>query len=376
MNLSAIAFLVATIASVPAASDSVQGIDAKSGRWKIDISGYADLYYQYDFGRPRINGGVNGRWYDIYHNTYRLAAVQLDISHTATEQNPFGFFVSLYGGKNADILASTEPGGIDTYKDFLQAYVTYRIGGKIPTTIDFGKWVSFIGYEGLDSRGQDNYSRSFVFTGLEPSYMTGLRVTSTINSKLTTNAYLYQGFNEVKDSNKNKTVGLGVTYVFTPTFAATLAGYKGIEGSADQNPVGSYGGVGYPTPGESDTTQGNLYFTYTPTAKDKVALDADYASAKGKGHWNGIELIYRHQISANSALAFRAERAQDSDGLRFGVDSLLLHSLTGTYDFSVNKGLLLRFEVRHDFANMGFFNSSSGLKSSRTTLTFAQILKF
>jgi len=345
-------------------------------KWNIDVSGYADLYYQYNPSHPQVNGGVNGRWFDINHNKYTLAAMQLDVSHAPTEKQPFGFFVSLLSGQNADILASTEPGGINTYKNFMQAYVSYMISGRIPTTFDFGKWYSFIGYEGLDSRAQDNYSRSFLFTSLEPDYMTGLRVTSTLSSKLTANAYVYQGYNEVQDSNLGKTVGAALTYAFSPKLTATLQGYYGDEGSDTANQSGSFGGIGFPTPGVSKVGQACLYAVYQPNANDKFAFDSDYASAKGMGNWNGMELIYRRQINDRNALAFRVERAEDTSGLRFLAGPLLLHSLTGTYDYNLSKNALLRFEIRHDFASADFFASSSGPTKQRTTLSFAQIFKF
>jgi len=333
-------------------------------KWKIDISGYADLYYQFDFGRPPVNGGVNGRWYDINHDAYRLAALQLDLLHAPTDRSPFGFFVSLYGGKNADILATTEPGGINTYKDFMQAYVTYRFAGKAPTTIDFGKWYAFIGYEALDSRNNDNYSRSFLFTSLEPDYMTGFRVTTILNPRLTANAYLYQGYNEVQDSNHGKTLGLATTYAFNPKLSATLQGYKGQEGSNIANQSGSFGGIGYPTAGVSDTTQVCLSMTYQPNSRDKFAFDGDYASAKGMGNWNGAEVVYRCQLSTNAAAAVRLEHADDTDGLRFLAGPVLLHSLTETYDYTVSRNVLLRFEFRQDFASKDFVQLVLGFQEA------------
>ncbi|HTQ11843.1 MAG TPA: outer membrane beta-barrel protein [Fimbriimonadaceae bacterium] len=343
--------------------------------WNVDISGYADLYYQYDFGRPAHSGGVNGRWFDINHDEYTLAALQLDLSRAPTAQNPLGFLVSLYAGKNADIVASTEPGGIDTYKNFLQAYASYLVPGKISTTIDFGKWTSFIGYEGFDSRSQDNYSRSFVFTGLEPGYMTGLRTTTVLDPRWTANLYAFQGCNEVQDSNHGKTFGAGVTRSFG-SGSVTLTGYYGDEGSDTQNDSGSYGGIGFPTPGVSKVAQASLYGSWQVNAKDKLAFDAEYASAKGKGNWSGAEIIYRRQIDKRNAAAFRLDHAEDPDGLRFFAGSLGLNSLTGTYDLTLSTNVLFRLELRHDLASNDYFDSASGPKRQRTTITFAQIVKF
>jgi len=340
------------------------------------VSGYVDLYFQHDFGQPRGTAPVNGRWYDTSQGVYRLAAAQVDISRVPVPKRPFGFFVSLYAGPNATTLASTEPGHINTYKDFSQAYVTYLLPTRFPFTLDFGKWYAFVGYEGLDSRTQDNYSRSFTFTSLEPDYMTGFRGTVAVTPKLTLNGYLYQGYNEVKNSNSTIMNGLGAVYAFTDKFSATLQGYYGKESNSVMNESGSFGGIGFPTPGESWVTQGNLVLLYQRNSKDKFAFDGTQARATRKGTWIGGAVYYRRQQDSHNAFCVRVDRASDPNGLRFLGGPLLLHSFTGTYDYSVNNNLTLRFELRHDISDNPFFNSDSGPTTQRTTLTFAQILKF
>jgi Putative beta-barrel porin-2, OmpL-like. bbp2 len=342
----------------------------------VSLSGYVDLYYQADFGHPPHLETETGRWYDINHDSYQFAAAEFDIARTPTHPKPFGFAVTVLEGSNSSILASTEPSGRRSYKDFAQAYVTYLVPVKPVTTIDFGKWYAFVGYEGLDSRSQDNYSRSFTFTSMEPDYMTGFRFTSALTSNLTVNAYLYQGYNEVQNSNSTIMTGAGATYAFTPKLTATLQGYNGKESDDRKNDVGTYGGIGFPTPGASWVTQENLVVVYQQNSRDKFAFDGTYASAVDKGVWNGEAVYYRRQFDSRNAGCLRVERAEDDDGLRFYNGDMTLHSLTGTYDFAVNQYILLRFELRHDVASLPFFDSSNGLAKQRTTLTFAQIIKF
>jgi hypothetical protein len=340
------------------------------------VSGYLDLYYQADLGRPGHLATVNGRWYDINHDSYQLTGAEVDVSRAPTAKRPFGYGLTLLEGSNSSVLAGTEPGGTKSYKDFSQAYVTYLLPVKPTTTLDFGKWYAFVGYEGLDSRTQDNYSRSFTFTSLEPDYMTGFRSITTVNPKLTINGYLYQGYNEVRNSNSTIMTGLGASYAVTSKLTATVQGYNGRESDDRLNDAGTYGGIGFPTPGPSWVTQVNPVLVYQASSKDKFAFDGTYASAVGKGTWNGEAVYYRRQISNREAVGFRGERADDSSGLRFYNGPMLLHSLTGTYDLGVSQYLLLRFELREDFASKGFFDASGGPTRERTTLTFAQIVKF
>lgn len=342
----------------------------------FDVSGYADIYFQYDFGQRHGGNAVNGRWYDTTQGVYKLSAIQVDLSRTPTVKHPVGFMVSLLAGPNATTLAATEPGGINTYKDFAQAYVTLLAPTKFPLTVDFGKWYAFVGYEGLDSRTQDNYSRSFTFTALEPDYMVGLRTTASPTSRLTLYGYLYQGYNEVKNSNSTIMEGLGVTEAFTPKLSATLQGYYGKESNSVMNQSGSFGGIGFPTPGESWVTQGNLVLVYQANSKDKFAFDGTQARATRKGTWIGGAVYYRRQQDSHNAFCVRLERASDPNGIRFLGGPLLLHSVTATYDYTVNKNLTVRLEARHDISDNPFFNADSGPATQRTTLTFAQIIKF
>jgi hypothetical protein len=343
---------------------------------ELKVSGYGDFYYQTDFGRPNKFQQVNGRWYDTAHDQFSVSAVQLDLSLSPTKRHAFGFYVSLLEGPASNILASTEPGHKRSHKDFSQAYLIYDLPTKVPIELDFGKWYAFVGYEGLDSRSQDNYSRSFTFTSLEPDYMMGFRLIATASPRLTLNGYLYQGYNEIKNSNSTTMVGAGATYALSDKLTATLQGYNGKESDDKLNDSGSYGGIGFPTPGASWVTQGNLVLIYQKNSKDKFAFDGTYASAVGKGPWNGQALYYRRQINSRNAACIRVERADDGAGLRFLAGGLLLHSITATYDYAPSANLLLRFELRQDYSNNAFFNAATGLTKQRTTLTFAQIFKF
>jgi hypothetical protein len=145
---------------------------------------------------------------------------------------------------------------------------------------------------------------------------------------------------------------------------------------AKLNDAGSSGGIGLPTPGPSWVTQENLVMVYQANSKDKLAFDETYASAVDKGTWNGQAVYYRRQIESRQAAAVRVERAEDTNGLRFYNGGMLLDSITGTYDYGVSKNLLFRTELRRDISNLPFFNSSSGPAKQRTTLSFAQIVKF
>ncbi|CAN5388572.1 hypothetical protein BH11ARM2_BH11ARM2_23790 [soil metagenome] len=359
----------------------------------FSFSGFLDLYYQYDFGRPgtgdfNTKGGSNGlnfRQFDSSHNSFTLAALQLNAIRKPTAENPWGLTVQLSGGKVADILALTEPAGANSASKFLQqAYVTYA--AKQGLTVDFGKFLTWIGYEGIQSADQDLYSRGFLFYFCQPIYHTGLRASIPIpNSPVTASAYLVNGWNEFEDSNAAKTYGASLGATFGKTSISTNY-LGGNEGSAGVN--------GFVSGGTTNVNLGDLVLVHQLNDKIKLALNADYGTARptdgnalaSHGKFYGIAGYIRGQINPTFAAAVRYEAVNDPDGIRSGINvgtgGARFNSVAGTLDFNLSPESLLRFELRYDYSNRDAFNSSSGAgaalggNSNRTTLTVSHTLKF
>src|SRR4029077_13022323 len=112
----------------------------------------------------------------------------------------------------------------------------------------------------------------------------------------------------------------------------------------------------------------------SPTLKIIGNIDYGNATQSGSsGTWDG-ELVYlQNTFSAKASGTLRFDRFHDSNGLRTG-SPILLHSITATYDYNINKNIFLRAELRHDIADTSAFPTHNGTSSHRTTITFAQIL--
>ena len=343
------------------------------------FAGYVDVYYQYDLGRPDSGDNVNGRGFDIAHNRFRLAVAELDIAKPPTVKNPFGLTLQLYAGKNAELIHLAEPGGKDKYRYVRQAYVSYAPpNSKNAVQFDLGKFDTWIGYEGIDNRSQDQYSRSFNWTYSEPVYETGLRVTGKLSDKLNGSFYIVRGWSEVEDGNGSPSIGVALSYAASPKTTVTLQNHYGDEGSDRVNGAGSYGGIGFPNAGTAKVHLLDLIISHQLTEKTKIALNVDLGNANGSlndGTWNGEVLYIKHQVSPEQAAAFRLERMEDKNGLRAGVP-IQFYSITGNYDWTLHKNAVLRLELRRDFASQAFFNGDNGLQRNRTTLTLGAIVKF
>ncbi len=341
------------------------------------FAGYIDVYYQFDFGRPARGNNVNGRGFDIAHDRIRMASAEIGFSRAPNATSPWGFNLQLYGGKNSELIHLAEPGGSDKYHFIRQAYVTYA-EPKSGWTFDLGKYDTWIGYEGIDTRSSDQYGRGFNWTYSEPTYETGFRATGKLSPSATLALFLVRGWNEVEDGNNSASMGAQLTYTVNPKMTVVLQNHFGNEGSDSPNDVGSFGGIGFPMAGTSRVHLFDAIVTYQWTDKTKLAFNFDYGTASGgpnTGKWNGEVLYARHQINDKQAASLRLERVEDSDGLRAGVP-VMLHSVTLGYDWLVCKNSTLRFELRRDFANQAFFADKNGAANNRTTFTAAAIVKF
>lgn len=337
----------------------------------FQVNGHIDLFYQYDFNKPPTGSSINLRNFDVQNNEFSLAVLQVNVTRAPTKDQPFGLTLNFTTGKNADLENSSEPAGQNTYKLLQQAYVSYLLPSGI--TVDFGKYLSPMGYESVVSADNDNYSRSFLYTLAEPLYHTGIRATIPVNKVWTATAYVYNGWNEVEDANAAKSVGLSFAGTVGKT-AVTATYCGGNEGSDRVN------GIGFS--GTSHVDLGDVVLSQQLTSKLKVALGGDYASAKGidtgdpTGKWYGLAAYAAYAATDKVTAGLRYESVSDPNGLRT-TKNAEFHSLTGTLAYKANKDASFYLEVRHDTSNRSIFNSKDGgFDSKRTTLSFGHVLRF
>lgn len=335
------------------------------------VSGFLDVYYQHSLNNPGVGQGLAFRQLDTKHASFTLSSLQLNVQKKTSAENPFGFLVQLTAGKATDILHAAEPGGQDAYKLLQQAYVTYA--SPDGTTVDFGKFLSWIGYEGVMPVNNDLYSISFLFYFAQPSYHMGLRASRPFGSA-TGSVYLVNGWNEVEDSNANKSYGASFSTPIGSKTTATLNYYGGVEGASGVN--GFYGTAGG---GKSGVNMADLIVVHQFTPKLKLAINADYGDVQSDGgpagKFRGILGTVKAQLTDKFAAAVRYESVSDPNGVRSGMDARF-NSLTGGLEYSINPNSVFRFEIRADSSNKNAFESDSGPKDTRTTLTLSHVLKF
>src|SRR6266498_1955669 len=188
----------------------------------ISVSGYIDTGYTH--ADRNIEGGPGGfstRVFDSQNNSFVLH--QLGVSISKQPKEGFGGLVNFTAGKDAEVINSV--GAATSQFDLTQAYAQYA-RGKL--TLIAGKFVTLQGTEVIWSPTNPNISHSILF-GAIPFTHTGVRGAWALNDQVTFYAGLNNGWDQLTDSNKAKTVELGASLNPVKPLTITVSDYYGKE---------------------------------------------------------------------------------------------------------------------------------------------------
>ena len=322
---------------------------------KIDVSGFVDVYYGYNFNKvdPAL------RAFDVQHNAFSLSLAEIAFAKGVTADSKVGFRADLDFGKTADLVASFEPesDGKEIYKHIQQAYGSL-LTGKV--TWDVGKFVTIHGPEVIESKDDWNYTRSLLFNLAIPFYHLGVRATLPVNDKFSVAGLVVNGWN-----NSSEIYG----------GAPCLAIETTLKPSAKLTWVANFMS-GQETKDASDNR--SLFdTTLTLALSPKLSLMSNFDYGKeGDVKWWGVASYAKLQAKPNWALVGRYEYVDDSDG-GFMTIGTKAQSVTLTSDHLIAGSLVMRLEYRTDFADEPIFAKDDGSqKKSQTTLTVGLVYGF
>lgn len=230
----------------PAAEDPAPEEDSGSWADAVTVSGYVEAYYAHNFNKPQ-NKTVGARWLDEQTGQFTLQTVVLDVS---VEKGPLSGQVTLMFGPTADRWyfegAAIKAGADDdvlpenawsneTWKHIQNAWVGYELPFGEGLTLMGGLFPTQVGYEPAPAKDNGNYSRSNIFTWF-PFFHVGLRASYPLTEKLLLTAGVYNGYNQLRDLNKNKTMALHLAYTEDDWFVS--AHYLGGKERPDGDPAG------------------------------------------------------------------------------------------------------------------------------------------
>lgn len=412
--------------------------DAES-TWKslgFKISGAVEASYTQNFNNPNTN--VNSlRIFDTQANSFVPQVAQIVFEKTAvasgSTSDRVGFRARLnFGAQSRFSRARTnfQPGVQNDELDFQELYAEYIAPVGNGLKIQAGKINTLIGYEGINSWENPNFSRSFMF-GLGQAFTTtGIRFTYPFASWATASIGLINGWDNIEDNNRGKSFEWKVDLTPHEKFGIAFYGSYGAEqsngnissttfnaGALGCTPGGAGQGICDPT---GKRTAVGAIITVKPTSQDTIVIEPYYVN-EGNGasntqiaaghstnaRWNGVNGYFIHDFNDQQqphavSLRLRGEIFEDAGGARTctGINNFAGNTnvcangaatsniatpagtaqtlLGGTFtmQYKPAPSLITRAEFRYDKSNQNSFLRGSEAINNQQTLAFSVVYLF
>ena len=335
----------------------------------ISVSGYIDAGYTHS---DRNQAAFTTRVFDLENNSIALRQFGLTVAKQPKEG--FGGLVNFTVGKDAQVIHSfpetavtnttATPNSVSMF-DVTQAFLQYAGG---PLTVIAGKFVTLQGSEVIWSPTNPNASRSILF-GAIPFTHTGVRATWALSDAVSLIAGVNNGWDQLTDANKGKTLELGATLNPIKPLSITLSGYSGKE----------------PTSATTEGTKSSLnavasYTIIDPLSVGLEVLSVSQENAAGgttKQKYSGVAGYVTYMFAPKFRGVLRAESFDDKDGFKFGTASTKYKEVTLTGSFLASDSFEARIEGRRDQAtNKVFIDYAGATSKTMTSIALQGLYKF
>jgi hypothetical protein len=369
-----------------------QGINyVETAQKGITLSGYVDVSYTEQFGGRGTgfgNAQALGHQFDVNNDNFNVQAVKIALEKALPDKNDWaaGFRIDTIYGSDAKFLSDSQfPGSTVALE---QALVKFRIPVGNGLDIYAGKFVTFLGYEVIESPANPNFSRGLLFTNAIPLTHTGVYADYKFNNIVEVKFGVVDGWNN--SISPGSTGGANVTdaqndYPFGGKAITGQVNVTAPGGNANvcQSFIYSPGGENYGTGGSFDNgpvVVYDIWGNWSPTfVKDSALtlgfnIDLGYNGATGEPHagnpafgsgsgtdfgdfgdsqtWWGAALYAQYKVNKVFTVAARGEYLHSDPGFttKFGASQTNNDdfSETLTLTFNIWDNLLTRAEYRYD----------------------------
>jgi len=327
----------------------------------ISVTGYIDA--QYNWANRNLQTGFTDRVFDSQNNSFGLHQFGLTVAKQPKEG--FGGLVNLTVGQDAQVIHSfpeSVGGAASSMFDLTQAYGSYSAGAM---TVIAGKFTTLAGTEVIASTGNTTISRSMLF-GAVPFTHTGVRASYAPSDTITVYGGLNNGWDQVTDANRQKTLEIGATLNPTKPLTITVSGYFGNDAAT---PPGTQPSA---VQGERDLI--DVVANYI--VSNSLSLGAELLTFRQDvpggttQKYDGAALYFTMMLDPKWRGVVRGEYFDDKNGFHFATaNGTKYYEGTLCLSYLPNTSVELRTEVRLDKANNAVFVDSNG-STSKTLMTF------
>jgi hypothetical protein len=352
-----------------------QGINyVETAQKGITLSGYVDTSYTEQFaGRGTGSGAGQAalRQFDTQNDNFNINAVKIALEKALPDKNEWaaGFRIDTIYGADARYLGDAgfqspspvtgqgTPAAVNGSGLALeQALVKFRIPVGNGLDIYAGKFVTFLGYEVIESPANPNFSRGLLFTNAIPLTHTGVYADYKFNDTFEAKFGVVDGWNNSQSyavPNSDYSFGgksiTGQLNINAPGKNANIT-QSFIYTPQDSGPGEATGAVA----GDGGVFVYDIWGNWTPTfdknGNTTLGFNIDYGD-NGKS-WYGLALYAQYKLTKVISLCARGEYLHGDASLdpKFGAPGITSDdfSETLTASFAVWDNLLTRVEYRFD----------------------------
>ncbi|WP_375378183.1 outer membrane beta-barrel protein [Hymenobacter cellulosilyticus] len=183
----------------------------------LRVYGFADAYYGYDFtGKSQQRPGF------LYsHNRANEFALNNAVLGVRYEEARVRGAFALHTGTYVEANYANEP---PVLRNIYEAYAGFRPTAK--SWLDLGVFSSHIGFESAISKDNWTLTRSLMAEN-SPYYETGARFTYEFSPKLTATALVLNGWQQIRDVNRAKSLGTQLQWKPTDKLLLNSSTYYG-----------------------------------------------------------------------------------------------------------------------------------------------------
>jgi hypothetical protein len=337
---------------------------------EIEISGFLDVFYVYDFNQPKTNFRQPFLYNHNRHNEFNvnLALIKLKISHEKYRSN-LAFQSGTYVHDN---YANEEK----LIQFIHEANIGISLNKKNNLWLDAGVFPSHIGFESAISIDNMNLTRSLLAEN-SPYFLSGLKITHNPSKKVELAALVLNGWQRIQrlEGNSMPSFGTQIAYTANDKIMFNWSTFIGTD--------------------DPDSTRRIRYFNnfYSKIKLNKkidfiVGFDLGIQQKNFKSSAYNIwySPVFITQIALNKTwkTAIRAEYYDDENEVIINTSTLNGFKTLGfslNFDYQATENLFCRIESRYFnskdkiFQNQGNTSNSNFIIAGSLALKFSEKLK-
>lgn len=339
---------------------------AQTDSVSLQISGYAETFYSYDFGRP-FNHNRPGFIYS--YNRHNEVNINLGFIKVNYQKNRLRSNLALMAGTYVNANLAAEPGVL---KNIFEANIGIKLSNKKNLWLDAGIFPSHIGFESAIGKDCWALTRSILAEN-SPYYESGAKLTYITNDgQWTISGLLLNGWQRIQrvDGNNTPAFGHQLTYKPSSTITFNSSSFIGNDKADSVRQMRYFH---------------NFYLQWQMSKRLGIIVGLDVgAEQKNKGSheynmWYAPILLFKVTTGKHSNLTARLEYFTDESGVIISTASPNGFKTMGyslNYDISVQDNVMWRVEARALSSKDKIFYHGETAANTNYTITTCMAISF